>query len=241
MKKEVQRAKPITKAVALKVLEVVDQGLSSGLGREEPGAMCVEAAVCYAMGEPHNDMPKCVMPLIRDVKININDNHVWQEAALDRHDNYDKKAARVRSNALRRLAIAQLGSKGKITAEAWRKAVTAYIGDKLNNRPDMVAEKKAAIKDLEKALFAVKAGKHVDVQVEYCPHNDNDYDSDVFCALDVTTIKDAKKVCEDIVQILVKLKSPGTKFLYLTEKAKPKAKGKKRVVKDIRKAKRKTK
>lgn len=39
----------VTREIAVKVLEVVDCGLSSGLGKPEPGNMCVEAAVCYAM------------------------------------------------------------------------------------------------------------------------------------------------------------------------------------------------
>ena len=42
----------ITEAVALKVRDTVAAGLSNGLGNPEPGQMCVEAAVCYALGLP---------------------------------------------------------------------------------------------------------------------------------------------------------------------------------------------
>ena len=45
----------INRKVAKRVLEVVDAGLSSGLGNPKPGEMCVEAAVCYALGLPHGD------------------------------------------------------------------------------------------------------------------------------------------------------------------------------------------
>lgn len=50
----------LTKKDARKVLEVVDAGLVSGLGVAEPGKMCVEAAICYALGYEHGDQPKCV-------------------------------------------------------------------------------------------------------------------------------------------------------------------------------------
>lgn len=45
----------ITRKIAVRVLEVVDAGLVSGVGSPEPGKMCVEAAVCYALGLPHGD------------------------------------------------------------------------------------------------------------------------------------------------------------------------------------------
>ena len=42
----------LNKAVARKVLKTVDAGLCSGKGAPEPGKMCVEAAVCFALGLP---------------------------------------------------------------------------------------------------------------------------------------------------------------------------------------------
>ena len=50
----------INEALARKVLDVVDAGLVKGMGVPEPGKMCVEAAVNYAMGAPHGDQPTCV-------------------------------------------------------------------------------------------------------------------------------------------------------------------------------------
>ena len=52
----------ITQEIAAKVLEIVDAGLVGGVGKPVPGQMCVEAAVCYAMGLPHGDEPTCVAP-----------------------------------------------------------------------------------------------------------------------------------------------------------------------------------
>jgi hypothetical protein len=87
----------ITETIARKVLSVVDRGLSSGLGNRRPGEMCVEAAVCYALDLPHGDDPACVSRALRSLKIRLNDSS-WSS----------KKA---RAAGLRRLAVAQLGSR----------------------------------------------------------------------------------------------------------------------------------
>ena len=86
----------VTREHAARVLEVVDQGLSSGLGVAKPGEMCVEAAVCFALGLPHSDNPPCVGSAVRAFKIALNDS-AWSSKAA-------------RAKGLRRLAIAQLGS-----------------------------------------------------------------------------------------------------------------------------------
>ncbi len=88
----------ITRDIATKVRDTVDAGLSSGLGYQEAGKMCVEAAVCFALGLPHGDDPGCVSAPLRRLKIGLNDR-AWS-------------SNQARANGLRRLAIAQLGSKG---------------------------------------------------------------------------------------------------------------------------------
>jgi hypothetical protein len=50
----------LSEAIAAKVLNAVDAGLVCGMGIQEPGKMCVEAAVCFALGLPHGDNPPCV-------------------------------------------------------------------------------------------------------------------------------------------------------------------------------------
>ena len=64
----------IDEALAKRLLSVVDAGLVNGMGVPVPGQMCVEAAVCYAMGLPHGDEPSCVSPVLRSLKIRINDS-----------------------------------------------------------------------------------------------------------------------------------------------------------------------
>ena len=112
----------ITATIAAKVLETVDAGLCSGVGKPVPGEMCVEAAVCYALGLPHSDNPDCVAPALRAFKIKLNDK-IWS-------------SNEARAKGLRRLALVQLGSKGhlnnrefarRLAELAIRKAVPAAL------------------------------------------------------------------------------------------------------------------
>ena len=98
----------LTKRDARKVLAIVDAGLVSGLGSPEPGKMCVEAAICFALGYDHGDRPKCVAPCIREYKIRINDSS-WS-------------SNEARTKGMRCAAIAQLGST-EIDTKVWR----AYV------------------------------------------------------------------------------------------------------------------
>lgn len=92
---------PITRDLAFRVLNIVDQGLTSGVGQPKPGKMCVEAAVAYALGEDHNDQPTCVDEDLREFKINLNDAYGWNNT-------------KSRARGLRAIAIAQLGSAGRL-------------------------------------------------------------------------------------------------------------------------------
>jgi hypothetical protein len=86
----------ITPKLITKIHTLLDAGLVCGVGKPEPGQMCVEAAICYALGLPHGDDPKCVLPVLRSIKISLNDQF-WSSNAA-------------RAEGMRRLAIAQLGS-----------------------------------------------------------------------------------------------------------------------------------
>lgn len=90
----------VTREIAEKVRDTVAAGLSSGMGKPVPGQMCVEAAVCYAMGLPHSDKPTCVSPAIRSLKIALNDK-AWS-------------SPQARAQGLARLALVQLGSAGVV-------------------------------------------------------------------------------------------------------------------------------
>jgi hypothetical protein len=87
----------ITRETIDKIHALLNQGLVKGLGQPEPGKMCVEAAINYALGRPHGDDPGCVSPALRRLKIRLNDAN-WS-------------SNKARAEGMRRLAIAQLGSK----------------------------------------------------------------------------------------------------------------------------------
>jgi hypothetical protein len=90
----------ITRETITKIHALLDEGLVQGLGKPIPGQMCVEAAINYALGRPHGDDPGCVAEAIRRLKIQLNDAQ-WSSNIA-------------RANGMRRLAIAQLGSKDAI-------------------------------------------------------------------------------------------------------------------------------
>jgi hypothetical protein len=95
MNKNEPQSQP-TKQTAIKILDLLKYGLCKGKGIPAPGKMCVEAAVCYALGLPHSDNPPCVSPAVRAFKITLNDSR-WS-------------SNETRAKGLRRIAIAQLGS-----------------------------------------------------------------------------------------------------------------------------------
>jgi hypothetical protein len=87
----------VTELLVKKVLEIVDAGFTKGLGNPEAGQLCVEAAVCLAVGEEHNARPSCIGAAVRDYLVILNDADGWGTNAE-------------RARGLRRLAVAQLGS-----------------------------------------------------------------------------------------------------------------------------------
>lgn len=96
----------INETMVRKLLNTVDAGLVRGLGEPVPGMMCVEAAISYALGEPHSDGPSCVEDVVRISKIALNDAKGWSSNSA-------------RAKGLRRVAIAQLGSKGVVDGKRY--------------------------------------------------------------------------------------------------------------------------
>ncbi len=117
MKKVKPKIPAVNRAVARKVLDVVDKGLVFGMGNRKPGEMCVEAAVCFALGLPHGDNPKCVGSEVREFKIGLNDQSGWQ-------------TPETRASGLRRVAVAQLGS-NKLDQEEFSYRLTRHLLVKL--------------------------------------------------------------------------------------------------------------
>ena len=95
-----------------KLTEIISHGLIAGLGSAAPGHMCIEAAVCLALGEPFSDSPSCVAKPDREFAININDCS-WS-------------SPEARAHALLPLALAQLETAGT-DRTAWVKALAEGV------------------------------------------------------------------------------------------------------------------
>ena len=103
----------LTAEIVAKFDDVLSRGLCAGLGSPN-GQMCVEAAICYALGLPHGDEPEYVEPAVKSYKIRLNDAH-WS-------------SPQARAAGLRDLGIAQIGSEGVVDgAEFSRRMSTKTI------------------------------------------------------------------------------------------------------------------
>ncbi len=109
-----------------KLTEIINQGLVSGLGEAEPGKLCVEAAICLALGEPHSDKPSCVHMADRRLGMKINDSFKGTDAE--------------RAELLLPIALASLGTAGKDRAQ-WVK----YIVEHTIRRVVPIALRKAGL------------------------------------------------------------------------------------------------
>lgn len=207
----------INRNLAEKVLKVVDQGLCCGLGIPEPGKLCVEAAVCYAMGLPHSDEPTCVSPALRRLKIALNDKS-WSSNAA-------------RAKGLRRLAITQLGSAGaldekeflrrvaimtvsKVVPRALRLAASVYPQQEQKEKLEAAAvlcEVINLFSSLEEAKK--RRGKR---QTRRGKRRNTPPTPPIFLAARDTSLA---AFAEDVVRILIDMKAPGCEWLDLTEAA----------------------
>jgi regulator of protease activity HflC (stomatin/prohibitin superfamily) len=235
----------LSRDVAAKVLEVVDHGLTSGLGIAEPGKFCVEAAVCYALGLPHSDKPTCVSPVLRSLKIALNDK-AWS-------------SPQARAKGLRRLAVAQLGSAGALDEKAFLAQVVDMTIRKIVPRAMRVAAKMqrtdrhrgameaAALKceqegTQESALEANKVGRAAAAYAAaaaaaayaaaaaaaayatayayaYAAADAAAAYAAYAAAYAAAHDRELAFFAEEVVQILILMKAPGTEWLDLTEAA----------------------
>jgi len=231
----------IDRSVAAKVLATVDAGLVRGLGKPIPGQMCVEAAVCFALGLPHGDDPGCVAPALRSVKISLNEKN-WS----------NNKA---RAKGLRGLAIAQLGSAGVLDEKQFlqhviemtiRKIVPhvlrAAAGMEANAPHSDKLEAAAKRCEAEGTKAAARAACAIAVNADAYTNAAVNAAYTAACATDATSA--TRLICavhtadaypnrseypprdeslaffaEEVVQILIAMKAPGTAWLDLTEAA----------------------
>lgn len=183
---------------ARKILDLLKHGLTSGLGEQKPGEMCVEAAVCFAFGLPRGDNPPCVGSAVRDYKVRLNDCG-WPS-------NQD------RANGMRALALAQLGSNeldqmtfGKLMFLRGIQRILPFVWRK----------------ESERITDAVKKSE----MLAWCERMEKveDFDSAMELAKGAYAYAYAyrhellKLTAQVGVEVLIEMKSPGCKWLYLCD------------------------
>jgi hypothetical protein len=224
----------INEALARRVLEIVDHGLVRGLGQPKPGMMCVEAAVNYALDQPHGDQPKCVGHAVRAFKIRLNDANWTSDEA--------------RTKGMRELAIAQLGS-NEIDQKEFAKIVTfkactviaptviRWAAEK-RNKPEWIklAEDCEKAKTLEQgqtacraaaayAYAAAVAAAYAAAVAAYAAAGAAAYaayavaDAAAYAAADAAVRDSWLNLTAQIgLDTLKQLNSPGCKFLFLAQR-----------------------
>jgi hypothetical protein len=221
----------ITQELAQKVLDTINAGLVYGLGNPIPGQMCVEAAVCFAMGLPHSDNPPCVSPALRRLKISLNDAGWSSELA--------------RANGLRELALLQLGTAGVLDEVEFTEKVVLLVINKylppilrkanLNQKADACEQ----AKDLDTASDAARAASRDARDAAACAARAADATRAAYAAADdVYAVRDAARaVCnavsivffvinnektlslfaKNVAGILIDMKVPGVQWLELIQ------------------------
>lgn len=221
----------LNESLARRVLEVVDAGLVNGLGVPEPGRMCVEAAVCFAMGLPHSDEPTCVGSTVRCFKIRLNDSHWSSDAA--------------RTNGMRKLAIAQLGSDqisqqdfAELVAEGCIRRIlpialrnAASVNPKFADALEVEAKRceTEGTKEAAKSASGVagKARTYADTTAAayaaayaYAAADNYTYAfAYAYAYTDAARDNVLNTVADIGLQALIQLNSPGCQYLHLTEAA----------------------
>ena len=215
----------ITETQMKKVLDAIAPGLCAGLGNPIPGQMCVEAAVCFALGLPHGDNPSCVGSAVRAFKITLNDSS-WSSNTA-------------RAKGMRKLALAQIGSdtldqmafgqacfiRGTQTLLPYvlRKSATQITEQEHKDALEKSVKECEASKTLEEARAAVKSASASASAYAYASAYADAYAYAYTYASASAFFKDHLgdeflTMTADIgLSVLVEMKSPGCEFLYLCE------------------------
>lgn len=185
----------VTAEQVQKILSLIDKGLTSGLGENKPGQMCIEAVICHVLEGRQSDRPQCVAPVLRSLKIRLNDA------------NWSSNQARARG--MRRLGLAQLGSAGVLDETEFCRRVVDY------------ALRKSTPRALRSAASICKDEKHKAALCEAADRCEKEGTRQAAYAAAKKTAHDLSLAgyAEDIVQILIEMKAPGCQWLYLTEAA----------------------
>lgn len=202
----------LNETIIKSLLNLIDRGLCYGLGNGVPGAVCIEAAVCMTFENRNDDNPKCVAPILRDFKVRLNDTYKWG-------------SNQARARGLRRLGVAQLGTRDNFNDEEFAKELAILVYN-LAIKKTLLVEPPPVSKWEELA----DKGKSNVIQtmgldyLSWAIANIQDHRFGNAAMRLASVIKEIATdsaslaaISEEVVQILVKMKTPGVEFLYLTE------------------------
>lgn len=196
----------ITKKTILNLNKLLSHGLVSGLGKQEPGKMCVEAAVCCALGLEHGDNPPCVGSAVRSFKIALNDSK-WS-------------TNHARALDMKKLAIAQLGSDsldqmefGKTVFLRSTQKLLPFVFRKVAEDDQVKPEHKAEF--LKYADSCEKVTTFEDARLACKAASASAYASAWF----IKNLGDEflRLTGELALEVLIEMKSPGCKWLDLAD------------------------
>lgn len=190
----------ITKSAVRKIVSLCDAGLCDGLGEKtgKPGTMCVEAAVNFTLyGDAGVDHPKCVDADLANFKISINDWDYWTS---------DKR----RGKALRRIAVAQLGTNSKkFSIELFTELVILEVLKEFHESTFRAGGRKHKVTwDQLKEIMEISTGDLFELKYvveNLAPHTASANDR---CRV-------MERCLECCVRALIRMDTPGSKYLYL--------------------------
>ena len=182
----------LSNEIITKLIDTVNAGLCFGIGTPEPGKMCVEAAVCYALGLPHGDDPPCVGGAVRYYKIRLNDSN-WS-------------SNEARAKGMLGVSIAQLNSIELDQKEFARrivlKTINTIIADLAKKYLPEKEQEFRTVSDLDKARELCRELRKAD-------------DASADDASDAERDKVLTQAANNCLEVLKEMKSPGCEYLYL--------------------------
>jgi len=183
--------------------EICSHGLAEGLGVNKPGGMCVMAAVSIASGEPFTDKPICVDLSLRALCIDLNDDSGWA-------NDYD------RAQYLTPIAIASLGTLSMDDVAEMASEIAVAHEAKRRSLLDEYEAKRRSLLDEYEAKCKLFRDEY---KAKRKPFSD-EYKAKRKPFLDEYTAKCRQlliETCETLLAELIRLETPGSKFLYLLE------------------------
>jgi len=183
--------------------EICSHGLAKGVGVNKPGEMCVMQAVSIASSEPFTDKPTCVDYRLRELCVLLNDNYLW----INNHE---------RSQYLTPIAIASLGTRGRGDVTKMASRIFKEYEAKLNQFWAEYNENCNQYWDENNENHNQFCAEYNEKWKQFwaeCNENCNQFWDEYNENCNQLSIE----TCTTLLAELIRLETPGSKFLYLLE------------------------